>query len=225
MSLNLDFNKFEFILFPGKNPPSYLKNIYLRSYEFWSHTWKKSYQFFGWDPKSVHSDQWTRQDQIGVLLYGNNIIGTLFFDEKDLSTTLAQNDSYFRMWPELSFKKIQNIEGAQNALICSYFTLGEEWRKESQGLNAKYLLCSMATEHLTTTDYKFMVGTVVRKSNIHTMAYDLTAEKIEENVYEKELAVDLIVWHKSRLIDFNYPKEHELIKHIWNKRNVSSIAA
>lgn len=225
MSHDLDFNKFEFVLFPGKKPSRHLENIYLNAYEFWLHTWKKSYNFFGWDPNSIHSDQWTRQDHIGVLHFENKIIGTLFFDEKNLSTPLAQNDSYFRMWPEKSFKKIQKLEGAKKALICSYFTLGEDWRKENYGLNAKYLLCSMATEYLTTTEHNFMVGTVVRKSHIHTMAYDLTAEKIEENVYEKELAVDLIVWHKSRLINFKYPKEHELIKHIWAKRNVHRLAA
>ena len=110
------------------------------------------------------------------------------------------------MWPEESFNKIRKLSKSDKALICSFFTLGHEWRKECRGINAKYLLCSMATKYLTTTNYSFMVGTVVRMSNIHKMAYDLTAEMITENIDEKGVNVDLIVWHKDRLTNFTYPK-------------------
>ena len=81
MQPKLDFSKFEFHMFPGKKPSAKIYDLYYKSFRFWRDTWQASYNYFGWDPKSVYSDYWTRQDNIGVLTYDKEIVGTLFFDQ------------------------------------------------------------------------------------------------------------------------------------------------
>ncbi|MCB0391406.1 MAG: hypothetical protein KDD58_08945 [Bdellovibrionales bacterium] len=222
MPLNVDRSLFDFLILPGKNPGKKLQDFYNKAYLFWRETWQTSYKYFGWDPDTVYSDWWTRQDNIGVLTYEQQIVGTVFFDEKDLTNFTARHDSYFRMWSDESFEKIRNQMGAQRALICSFFTLGKEWRKENKGVDAKYLLASMATKYFSNTDYELMIGTVVKMSQVHTVCYDLGAKMVTPDVDEKGVVVDLVMWHRNEIENFNYPKESDIIKNIWprNERHL-----
>ena len=68
------------------------------AYECWSQVWKQT--FTELEGRSVlHSDDFTRQDEIGALFHGYECIALFFSRQVDLSNPLAHDDSYFSVWP------------------------------------------------------------------------------------------------------------------------------
>ncbi len=119
------------ITFSPKRPKNISNELYNSTFQMWLNVWRDSYKFFGWDPTQVTSDQWIRQDLILGFYEGNEPVGVVFFDEKNLTHLPAFDDSYFRMWPRDLLKEISTWPSSNKALISSYFTLAAPFRKKA----------------------------------------------------------------------------------------------
>ncbi|MCB0393582.1 MAG: hypothetical protein KDD25_03445 [Bdellovibrionales bacterium] len=188
----------------------------MSAYKMWHNTWTESYKYFGWDPKTVHSDQWTRQDFVGILSYDGRPVGTCFFKVHRLDLPYIKDDSYFRMWPEAVMDGLEKRCDSNSALVCSWFTLNKEWRKGVNGIDAKYLLCSMVVKVLQDSTQSNLLCTVVKMSNMDKLVYELGASPIVKDVDEKGVVVDLGIWKKKEIVNFKFPRMHETVEQVYS---------
>ncbi len=201
--------------FSPKKPMNISEKLYNATYEMWVNVWRDSYKYFGWDPKSVCSDQWVRQDLVLGFYQGNTPIGAAFFDEKNLRAPLFYDDSFFRMWPKNLLEEISRWPSSDKALICTNFTIAPDFRKKTSGTDYKAILHGLSLKQFVDMGNPFMIGTTVKKS-MSDISVVNAAHLLKENVEEKGLIVDLLYWKREEMKDFRFPKYHDQIETIWN---------
>lgn len=189
----------------------------------WLSVWRESYNYFGWDPQQVRSDQWMRQDSILCLFENENPVALSFFDSKDTSYPIFKEDSYFRMWSNELLDKIKYFDEKEKLLVCSYFTLASEYRSNRATINYKQIFHALSLKYFCELNNEFMVGTMVKKSGMSDVSRKHGAEILAYDVEEKGLLVDLLYWKKSKMQNFIFPEINELVNQIWEKNNVSQI--
>jgi hypothetical protein len=210
----LDISKLKFVEFvPGTNKEN-LTNAEKEAFQLWHSCWTDAYKYFGWKDQ-VFSDQWTRQDLVGVLFYEDNPIGVICFKIHDLSHPFAMYDSCLRMWPKEIIGEAISLSKGTKCLVPCWLTVHPEWRKQKPGFDTRYILSSFATEKLLDSNVDLMLASVVRSSNMHKAVYDSGAEPLKINAKEKDLEIDLVIWRKERLKDFQYPRFNAEIKSIY----------
>jgi hypothetical protein len=74
---------------------------------------------------SIDSDEFGRQDEIGVLAVGRSCVSVTGLRWLDLSTAMAREDSYFRSWPESA----KTVLGSSRIGISSNTVVAKSWRR------------------------------------------------------------------------------------------------
>lgn len=219
-SNNLDINKFDFHIFNGNRPPLTYRNLNERAYEFWKTTWKKTYEIFTWNPDSLYSDQWSRQENVGVLSYENEIVGTMFLTEVNIGTQMGRDDSILRMWSPGALQTLLSCKPYNDTvLVFNWFTLNPEWRKSKlHNVDAKFILCAMGLKFWEMSRIDILCGCPITMSNVNKMCYEYGAHVVEKDVEESGVKVDLIYWDKNQHKIINYPRNSDIIESIWKNK-------
>jgi len=186
----------KFFVFNPRDPHPFAQEVATQTYDMWREVWLAALgELEG--AKDLKSDDFTRQEQIGVLLEDGVAIGSVFFANVDLAKPMWRKDSYFSAWPEDTMVKIGREYST--VLVCSYFTLSQNYRRSSQGFNGKQLLSALAVEHFFNTESSAMVGTMRVNRGMHTLCYDLHALPIERDLEMHGVKVDLVLFDQKRL--------------------------
>lgn len=69
-----------------------------RAYELWRNGWAETLREVA-GLEHINSDEFVRQDEIGVLVSKGKLVCVTGLRRLDLSLSMAQEDSYFRRWP------------------------------------------------------------------------------------------------------------------------------
>jgi hypothetical protein len=94
------------------------------AYELWRDVWQST--FLESDGiAQIHADEFTRQDEIGVLTLGRCCISVTGVRWLDLSLARWRDDSYFRAWPEDALASI----GGRRVCIGSNTAVHPDWRR------------------------------------------------------------------------------------------------
>lgn len=200
---------------PGNN-----NQLYKAAYDMWLKVWRESYSYFGWDPDSIRSDQWMRQDRIFVLFDGSNPVCLAFYDVKNMNYDMYRHDSYFRMWPQDLLDQVSKMKGSHEALISSYFTLSPDYRSKKHDIDFKLLFHALGLKYFTTFKSEFMIGTMVKKSGMADISFKHGANLLAKDVDEKGVLVDLLYWENEKMKDFKFPFNNDLVEQVWSQHNV-----
>jgi len=93
------------------------------AYEVWRDCWRATFEELE-GRTQIHSDEFTRQDEIGVLTFGGRCISVTGLRWLDLSLARSREDSYFRLWPADSLAALgKGIIG-----ISSNAVVHRDWR-------------------------------------------------------------------------------------------------
>lgn len=203
--------------------PGINNKMYDSAYKMWLQVWRESYTYFGWDPMQVRSDQWMRQDKVLCLFDGDKPVATSFFDIKNINYDMFLDDSYFRMWPKDLLEKVRNLDKSSDRLVCSYFTLANEYRSKNHEINFKNLFHALSLKYFCTFNSTFMIGTMVKKSGMSEVSVRHGADVIAYDVDEKGLLVDLLYWENKKMQNFIFPEINELVQQVWNNSNVTPL--
>lgn len=88
------------------------------AYELWHDVWQST--FLEADGTAeIYSDEFTRQDEIGVLTAGTCCVSVTALRWLDLSTARSREDSYFRPWPRAALRALGDgiIGISSNAVV------------------------------------------------------------------------------------------------------------
>jgi hypothetical protein len=96
------------------------------SYALWRNEWFATLNELD-GLSRLHSDDYTRQDEIGVLSLGDDCLSVTALRWIDLSVDADCEDSYFRPWPKQALAEV----GARPVVLVNNLVIQREWRRAS----------------------------------------------------------------------------------------------
>ncbi len=163
------------------------------AYATWRHVWTETLGELD-GAERVFSDDFTRQDELGVLFHDDACVGMTAFRWVDFSARPAQEDSYFAPWPASARTALLGV--GRRVCIGSYLTVGAAWRGMRGPIRAKELLLALAVERFLSSDADVMAGTLRNDRGMNDLAYRLGARALARDVRHHGVAVDLVVFQR-----------------------------
>jgi hypothetical protein len=162
------------------------------AYECWSAVWKE--HLYERDKlEYLPSDEFTRQDEIGVLFHEWECVGMTFYRWVDLTNPVFADDSYFRVWPAAALK----AACARGPRLCigSNLTVAPRWRR-AIGCSVKQLLLALAIERFRRSGADAMVGKMRNDRGMNKVGLQLGFERLEEGVFLHGGPCDLVAFYR-----------------------------
>ncbi len=163
------------------------------AYATWRQVWTETLGELD-GAERVFSDDYTRQDEIGVLFHAAACVGMTAFRWVDFTTRRAQEDSYFAAWPASARTAL--LGAGRRVCIGSYLTVDAAWRGARGPVRVKELLLALAVERFLSSDADVMAGTLRNDRGMNDLAYRLGARAIARDVRHHGVAVDLVVFER-----------------------------
>ncbi|HAH10016.1 MAG TPA: hypothetical protein DCL54_12005 [Alphaproteobacteria bacterium] len=174
------------------------------AYHMWLEVWQDAYRKYGWDPRTVRGDQWSRQDQILTLFDRDHPVGCVLFHIKDLRAPWVRDDSYFRMWPAAEYQKLLAMPDPEHTLIGSYLTVAHAYRRSEHGVNAKAAMIALSMRYFQQTGFHHLIGTMVHNARVNDVSKQLGANVLKSGVEEAGVMTDLVVWYARELAQLSF---------------------
>lgn len=163
------------------------------AYECWSEVWKQT--FTELEGRSVlHSDDFTRQDEIGALFHGYECIALFFSRQVDLANPFAQDDSYFGVWPKAAREAA--CRHGSRVWVSSNITIHPGWRRPAN-VQLSRLVCGLIIERFLISDADVLVGTMRNDRSMNTVTYGLGAQPLAHDVIHHGVPVDLVAFYRA----------------------------
>jgi hypothetical protein len=207
-----------YALLPGKFPPMHLNSLYEKAYECWKDVWREAFQELEGNP-TVYSNDFTRQDEVSALYYKDTCIGTTFFNWLDLNSPPSRDDEYFKVWTPKALSEL--TRHGSRILVCSYFTLHPNGRRNSLGVSLKDVLMGLLVKRFLDTDAPAMTGTVRNNRGVNVCTYRHGAVPLELNLKLHGVDVDLIAFYRDTAKVGDDPIVSDLVESLWNRRITS----
>lgn len=168
---------------------------YQATFETWHRVWTETFKELGVE-KKVHSDGFTRQDDIMAIFHGPICFAMLCFRRLDFSKFDYATDSYFEVWQPEDMKKL--LRFGPKIMTSCYLTVDHRYRSRITGVSFRNVLMDMMAKRIFDTDCDALAGITRRDKNVHATAYAQGAQMIRENMAYNTDAdrVDLLVWPK-----------------------------
>lgn len=168
----------------------------LEVYGCWRKVWEQALKELD-NADAIFSDDFTRQDELGSLFYADQCVGLTAYRWVDLSLTLNQDDSYFKVWPKAV--KDQAIADGSRICVGSNLTVLPTWRGVVDGYSVKEILMTLAVKRFMASDADAMVGTMRNNRGMNGLVYRLGARPALQNVSHHGVQVDLITFSRRSL--------------------------
>ncbi len=206
----------QFVVLPGANPaPQYL-DYYNKAYECWLNVWKDAFDELGL-PRKLYSDNFTRQTEVDAIFYDGECVGMLFLNWIDCSLAALKNDSYFKLWTDLDFKKL--TRDGDKILICSNTTISHKFRRSVCPISMKDLVFYFSCRRFKESAADGMTGVTRIAKGIHKLSYRFGAVEIRTNVvnYNQDDLVDICAFYKDTVSEGEDPEIIQLGRKLWSK--------
>jgi hypothetical protein len=169
------------------------------------------------------SDNFTRQDEVLALFYKGECAGVTFFKWIDGNELPVIDDSYFKHWPEIAFRKLC-LQG-NHLVISSQFTLNFNFRKNFMNLPWKDLLMALVAKRFVLSGCDAMAGTTRLAKNVGEVAYRTGASSLIKSMAfaNEEDRVDLVAWYSGKVGDSTVPGIAALVNDIYASRTTALV--
>lgn len=166
------------------------------AYQCWSEVWRETFAELE-GRTELHSDDFTRQDEISALFHGYECIALFFSRKVDLSHPFSRDDSYFSVWPEAA--RAAACARGSRVWVSSNITIHRDWRRPANCSLAR-LICALIIERFLISDADVLVGTMRNDRRMNTVTYELGAKPLAENVIHHGVPVDLVAFYRGECV-------------------------
>ena len=215
--MDINLKDLELILLPGKCAPLEYKDYYLKAYQCWRSVWEDAYKKEMHVDAPLMSDDFTRQDEILALFHKGECSALVFFKWVDCKESPVKDDSYFKHWPELAFRKL--CKNGHKVIVCSQFTVHFNYRKKtSLEVSWKDLLMGLLVERFRHSDADAMTGTMRVIKGMGEATYRTGATPLMKNLmYDHGEIIDLVAFYQDAVTDSVVPGIAGLVQEIFPK--------
>ncbi len=175
----LALKKFKFVRLSGSPPDVKYLEYYDAAYDCWKKVWIEAFRGLGISKPFV-SDEFTRQEEILTIFYGQQCVGMMFFRIVDLSIYAYQNDTYFKLWTLQDLKNL--AEHGPLIAVMSNMTISTDWRKTSYDLSMKDLVVYYTCQRFKDSQTHGMATFTRNSKNVNKLAERFGGICIRSNI-------------------------------------------
>ena len=170
---------------------------YLAAYRMWHDVWRETYDQLGLG-SVLHSDNFTRQEQVLGLFIEGKCAGLSCYRSVDLSSEPGRNDSWLADWPADLMDELCAKDPLQ--LVGSAFAVAKEFRRQDYlGLSLKDLLAAANVRYFDQhTGHYGMLGSMRNSRGTNTAVYKYGVTKLRTVEINHE-PTDLVIFLRDQL--------------------------
>ncbi len=185
------------------------------AYKAWWDTWAPVLQSVG-VKEPLASDNFTRQYDRLAIFYEGKCAALTLFNRADLSLPHHQADSYFACWPQLAIQGLTR-EG-NKILVCSAFTVTQDFRKKDFGFTVKDLLMGALVRYFIASPFDAMTGNMRNSKGMNDLSYRWGATPILKDLQVHGEGSDLVGFFKATVKTRANPALGDLLDSLWENR-------
>ncbi|MGH7436020.1 MAG: hypothetical protein ACRENE_10140 [Polyangiaceae bacterium] len=184
----------------------------LAAYATWSEGWSATFRELD-GMAELRSDEFTRLDQVGVLLYEGRCVSVTGLRWLDMSLPMSIQDSYFRAWPKDALGAIgAGLLGVScNTIIAPAWRGGLVHASEGDPLLLKNLTLRMSLRQFLDTPAQTFVGVARNDRGMHDTAGELGCRRMGSIVLHG-IESDICTWTRSDVINLG-----PVVEGLWDK--------
>jgi hypothetical protein len=190
------------------------------AYELWRNGWGATLRDIA-GIERIHSDEFTRQDEIIAMFRAGVCIAVSSLRWMDLSLPMAREDSYFEHWPEWALARLER----GSICISSNTLIAPEWRGariELEGVPQqtplKLAIIAFVRKRYVDSPARFLVGVVRNDKAMDRIGRDLGCFRLS-TIQVHGIDSDIMVGERSTVIEFG-----PVIEDLWRRRVVEDRA-
>lgn len=196
--LELPIDSIEFHLF---RPRTSRHPMLRAAYELWRTEWQATLEELDGITR-LHSDEFARLDEIGVLSVGQHCVALTGLRWLDFSLPMAKEDSYFQHWPEDVMWRV----GRGLVCITSNAVIHPDWRRaiidpspERSGAPVPLALTTLALgfRRFMESPAEHLIGVARNDRSMNRVAAAIGAEKIGQ-IRLHGIDSDLMILYRDR---------------------------
>lgn len=190
--------------------------LFDRAYVLWREVWTATFHELEGVTR-IDSDEFTRQDEIGVLVRGESLVSVTGVRWMDLSRPTSIDDSYFRVWPEESLRRLAGVQLG----ISSNTVVSPEWRGgllappadvDVLPMPLKQATIGMSLRRFADSTATVFVGVARNDRGVHRVAEGLNGHRIA-TIPMHGIDSDIMLWTREDVVNLG-----PLIGNLWDRR-------
>lgn len=215
MSHDFDRSKLSFMIFPTRFPQLSYINEYHKAYECWRSVWNQALKEEMNVKDELYSDNFSRQSHIAVLFYDNEPACLITMNYMDLNDPVAMDDSYFKVWPELTRMRLK--KEARNIIVTGNLTVNFNFRRGAYGQCWKKLIFAFLVRHIKSSSFDLAVGTPRLEKSVEKACYQTGARPLNRDLPYTIAGqrIDLVSWHRNLDENIIDPEIRSLVDYVW----------
>lgn len=185
-------------------------------YTVWREGWAATFRELH-GAADLFSDDFTRLDQIGVLVYEGRCVSVTGIRWLDLSLPWSVHDSYFRSWP----RHVLDALGTGLLCISCNTIVAPEWRggtiheRDRDPMTLKDVTIRMSLRRFVESQARVFVGVARNDRNMHRVAGDLGSRRMAR-IQMHGIDSDICGWTRSDVVDLG-----PIVEELWRRRTES----
>lgn len=186
------------------------------AYELWRDVWQST--FLEADGVAdLYSDEFTRQDEIGILTLGTQCVAVTGLRWLDLAQAMAREDSYFRHWP----RSVVAALGDGTIGISSNAVVHPEWRgvrvgapqgRSEESVKLTYVAVGLTIQRFYESHADGSVAVTRNDRGMNRVCFSLGAQSLG-TIELHGVEADLVHFPRSCI-----RKAHPALEQLWLRR-------
>ncbi|MDC0666458.1 hypothetical protein [Nannocystis radixulma] len=206
------------VLLPGARPEPAGAKLHAAAYRCWYEAWSEAFRELG-KAGPLHSDAFTRQQEMCALFLGEQCVALSFISSLDLEHPFARADSYFHNWSDRALASV--ARDGSLVMINSNFTVHPTARRAAPGFSLKDVLLGLCLERFLESRAAAMTGAVRKSRNVHGLVRRWGAVTIEEDRPSGHGdLVDLVAFYKPEATSRPPLELDATVLQLWHGRTV-----
>lgn len=220
MTKNIPIEHLRYYLLPAANPLPEHRQLHDNAYKLWGDVWRETYAQLSL-PVSSLEGEFVRQDLIACIAHEDDPLAIHLYSFFSLSSLAARQHPYLaRNYPELFFARLAK-QGVGEVMSMEYMTVHPDYRKGKSSVHVAVVLGALAMETLKSFGCDAAIAPARRDHKVHEMAHQHGGESVIANVSNHNVACDLVMCHRDRVVEHPSPEVRQLVRKLWDGRAYS----
>lgn len=211
-------NHLRYILLPGKCRPSFNRtDLYNKTYLYWKEFWTEVLRSLH-SVQSMTGDDFLRQDVIGVVVSGEEIVGMHLYNFFCFDYEAHRDHSYLKTnYPEPFFESLQEFN-AQYVMSMEYLTVSPSWRKSITGYSMANVLVGLGLNVLKDKGADAFIAVARNDLKISQLGFEFGARSVIANIIKHNVSCDLLTGLSNEVRPAKDEKVRSIVNQLWESR-------
>jgi GNAT superfamily N-acetyltransferase len=210
------------VLLKTRAPVKGLADDYERAYAFWHTMWQSTFREVNADVE-LHSDVFLMHDEASVVLLGDQPVGLMLYDYRDLRVAAHRDISFFTHYPPDTLEALQ-AQGVCQVMLAGQLTVHPDWRRRRVGPFMSEALVSLALRRFLSSKADAMIAFTRNDRNTQELAYRRGARPLRQNHSAYGIASDVVAFYPEHVRESPQPQIADAVRRLWQQTRVPKVS-